>query len=83
MTKVTMKAVDTLHISSVQASAIQAGERFDVLEADAKSLEDRGLAKRVGGAKAESAPANKAEAAPANKAISSASVKVAPARKGK
>lgn len=82
MTKVTMKAVDTLHVSSASAAAIQAGEKFEVNEGEAKELEVRGLAKRVGAAKAEPAPANKMEAAPENKAIKADALK-APARKAK
>jgi hypothetical protein len=86
MTNVKMKAVDQVHISSVKADSLQPGEQFEVTEATAKDLEDRGLAKRVGGAKAEPAPTNKAEPAPTNKAapapISRATVK-APAGKAK
>ena len=51
MGKVTMKALDTMHISNVQADNLLAGDKFDISEAEAKMLEDRGLAKRVGVAK--------------------------------
>jgi hypothetical protein len=79
---VKMKATDTLHISSVQEKPILAGETFSVNEGDAKSLEDRKLAIRVGGAKAEAAPANKAEAAPSNKStLSAATAAPAPAKR--
>lgn len=88
MTQVKMKAIDTLHISNVGPDNIEPGASFEISEADAKLLEDRGLAKRVGGAKAESAaPANKAKAgAPENKAISAATISPAAdavKRKGK
>jgi hypothetical protein len=86
MTNVKMKATDTLHVSSVGPDNIAPGGEFVVTEDTAKQLEDRGLAKRVGGAKAEPAPQNKAEPAPENKAapapISRATVKT-PARKAK
>lgn len=73
-----MKANDTLHISNVGSENIQAGDTFEVTETDAKQLEDRGYAKRVGAAKSEAAPAKEA----ADKApISAAAAK--PDRKGK
>lgn len=86
--KVSMKALDTLHISNVQADNICEGETFEVPEDEAKRLEDRGLAKRVGAKAEKAAPANKMEAeAPANKTISAAvagsSSRVAAKRKGK
>lgn len=64
-----MKAVDTLQISNAGPDNIAPGETFEVSENEAKQLEDRGLATRVGEKKAEkAAPANKAmKAAPANK----------------
>lgn len=69
MTQIKMKASDTLHISAVKAEVIAKGETFSVSEADAKDLESRKLATRVGGAKeAPSAPETKMEAAPLNKA---------------
>lgn len=82
MTKVTMKAIDTLHISAVGPDNIAAGASFDVNETEAKQLEDRGLATRIGAAKADPAPTNKMAEPPANKAVLSAtSVKVAPKAK--
>ena len=78
MTNVTMKAVDTLHLSEVRADSIQPGEQFDVSGATAEDLEKRGLASRVGGVKADPAPANKAEAPPLNKATAA----IANKRKG-
>lgn len=79
MTQVKMKALDTLHISNVQADNIMEGDTFEVSETEAKQLEDRNLAKRVSGAKAEkAAPENKMEAAPTNKAPISA--RTAPAK---
>jgi hypothetical protein len=79
MTDVKMKALDTFHASNVQADNLVEGDTFTANEAEAKQLEQRGLAKRIGSAKAESeAPASKAEkAAPENKIISAA-----PADKG-
>jgi hypothetical protein len=46
--KVTMKALDTMHMSNVRADNLVAGDVFIVSEADAKMLEDRGLAERGG-----------------------------------
>jgi hypothetical protein len=76
-----MKAVDTLHISSVKPDSLQPGEEFEVAGYVAEDLEARGLAERVSDkpaqteapasdpeAKAEPAPENKMEAAPENKA---------------
>jgi hypothetical protein len=48
--KVTMKALDTLHISNVQNDNINEGDVFIVTENDAKALEKRGLAERGGSA---------------------------------
>lgn len=76
MTNVTMKATDTLHVSSVGQHSLQAGEQFDVPTHVADDLEKRGLATRVGAAKEKpepvakavvAAPANKMAAAPTNK----------------
>ena len=81
MTNVKMKAVDTLHISSVGPDNLQADEEFEVAGYVADDLEARGLAVRVTGeqeqsaeteapepeAKAEPAPQNKMEAEPENK----------------
>lgn len=80
MSRVTMKAIDTLHLSSVGPDNILPGAEFEVGETDAKALEGRGLAKRTG--KAAPALENKMDAAPENKAaapISANSIK----RKGK
>jgi hypothetical protein len=73
------------HVSSAGPDNITAGQEFSVSnETEAKQLEDRKLATRVGGAKAEAAaPENKAEAAPANKAISAATAPARAARKAK
>lgn len=46
--KVTMKALDTMHISNVRADNLQAGDVFTVSESDAKRLEASGLAERGG-----------------------------------
>lgn len=46
-TKIKMVASDTIHISSVQAEPILKDADFEVAEAEAKELEDRGLAKRA------------------------------------
>lgn len=82
MNKVKMKALDTFHASNVQAENILAGDDFEINEVEAKQLEDRKLAKRVGGAKAEpAAPENKMEAASANKGLISAAGITAPNRK--
>jgi len=80
MTNVTMKAVDTLHISEVGPHSILADEEFVVSKHTAADLEERGLATRIGDAPepaAEPAPEpeikadppveNKMEPAPANK----------------
>jgi hypothetical protein len=64
-----------LHITSVGPDAIGPGETFEVNENEAKQLEQRGLAARVGGAKAEPEPENKMAAEPENKTISAASLK--------
>jgi hypothetical protein len=64
-----MKALDTLFISSVSSENIPPNGEFEVSDDQGKSLEERGLAKRVSETKAEkAAPENKMEAAPANKA---------------
>lgn len=46
--KVTMTALDTMHVSNVRAENLQAGDVFHVIEADAKRLEAAGLAERGG-----------------------------------
>lgn len=48
MTKISMKALDTMHMSNVHADNLSAGDVFLVNEDEAKSLEDRGLAERGG-----------------------------------
>jgi hypothetical protein len=48
--QVTMKALDTLHISNVQTDNINEGDVFIVSESHAKELEKRGLAERGGSA---------------------------------
>lgn len=50
MTQVTMKALDTLHISNASADNLVAGDVFTVSEAEAIDLERRGLAERGGSA---------------------------------
>lgn len=45
---VTMKVIDTFHMSNVQAEALRPGDVVTVSEADAKMLEGRGLAERGG-----------------------------------
>lgn len=45
-----MKALDTLHMSNVHADNLVEGDVFLVSEAEAKHLEDRGLAERGGSA---------------------------------
>lgn len=69
MTNVTMKATDTLHVSSVSPHNLQPGEEFEVSKHIADDLEKRGLASVVdaGGEKAAPAPINKAEKPLANK----------------
>lgn len=79
MSKVEMKALDTMHMSNVQAENLVAGDTFSVSETDAKILEDRGLAKRTG---KKAAPENKMAAAPENKGLISA-VSPAPKRKAR
>ena len=70
MTKVRMQAGDTMHVSSVGPENIAAGDQFEVSEVEAKQLEQRGLAKRVGAKMEKTVAANKMEPAPANKATS-------------
>ncbi len=67
-----LKALDTLHISSVKSENIAPGETFEVSDADGKSLIDRGLAVA---AKAAAKPKNKMAAAPGNKAAGHAKAK--------
>jgi hypothetical protein len=46
--KVTMKALDTVHMSNVSPENLVEGDVFQVSEAEAKILEDRGVAERGG-----------------------------------
>jgi hypothetical protein len=46
--RVTMTALDTMHISNVRSDNLQAGDVFTVSETDAKRLEAAGLAERGG-----------------------------------
>lgn len=46
--KVTMTALDTIHVSNVRSENLVEGDVFQVIEADAKRLEDAGLAERGG-----------------------------------
>ncbi|WP_420141758.1 hypothetical protein [Sphingomonas sp.] len=77
MTNVKMKALDTLHISSVSPDNMLKDTEFEVSGAIADELERAGLASRVIDAptppaepepKADEPPANKMEPEPANKA---------------
>lgn len=47
MTKVRMVAAGTFHATSVRAEPLRAHDEFEVTEAEAKELEDRGLASRL------------------------------------
>lgn len=68
MTNVRMKAIDTLHVSSVKADNLLPGEEFDAPQYVADDLEKRGLATKFAETKQEpAAPENKAEPAPLNK----------------
>lgn len=70
---VKMRTVDQLFVSAVGPETMAPKTEFDVSADEAERLEKEGLAKRVGGTKAEkAAPENKMEAAPANKGIISA-----------
>jgi hypothetical protein len=83
MTNVRMKALDTLHVSAVGPENILEGDEFEVPTSAADDLEERGLAKRVGGSKKEPAPDNKMAEAPANKTISAAGITAPAKRTGK
>jgi hypothetical protein len=72
-----MKAKDTLFISAVSSENILPGQEFEVSDAEAKRLEEAGLAEPAGGTKKAAAPENKKAAEPANKAAAK------PRRKGK
>lgn len=85
-----LKALDQIHISSVQADSLRPGQEFEVSddlgEKMLKSLPGRleQVAESAAAAKAEQAPQNKAEDPPENKAISAAPAKKATAsRKAK
>lgn len=83
MTNVKMIATDTLHISSVSADHLIAGQPFEVSGQIADDLEARGLASRVPepaapGIKEAEAPENKMETPVENKAAA----KPAPKRRG-
>ena len=65
-----LKAIDTLHVSSVKAENIAPGEEFDVADDTGRQLLERKLATEVKGAKEEKSepkPSNKMERAPINK----------------
>jgi hypothetical protein len=80
--RVAMKALDTMHMSNVHPDNLVEGDVFLVSEAEAKLLEERGLAERGGSAsKAVNSPARVAarpdtrealEAERGSKAISAA-----------
>jgi hypothetical protein len=74
MTKVKMKAIDTLHVSSVGAHSLLPGEEFEVSKTEADELEKRGLATLAGDT---AVPEEKMQPAPANKARQAASNKAA------
>jgi hypothetical protein len=59
-----LKAIDTLHVSSVGPENIAPGQEFEVSDDTGKELIERDLASEV---KAAPVHANKAEPAPANK----------------
>jgi hypothetical protein len=44
MSNIKLKATDTLHITSVRAEPLLAGDTFEVAAEDGKSLVERGLA---------------------------------------
>lgn len=60
-----LKAIDTLHVSSVRADSILPFEEFDVADDTGRQLVERGLAFEV---KAEPDHSNKMQTVPANKA---------------
>jgi hypothetical protein len=85
MSNAKMKAVDTLHVSAAGPENIEGGQIFEVNETEAKLLEDRGLATRVGAKAQSAAPANKMQAAPDNKSVPARilAAPAKPARSGK
>lgn len=66
--KVELKATRSISVTSVRSGTIGRDEKFSVSQAEAKSLIDRGLATKVGGAKAAAKPKNKAALKAKNKA---------------
>lgn len=57
-----VKAIDQLHVSSVQAAALRKDEEFEVSDAEGEQLIKRGLVTKVAeksAAKATAKPANK------------------------
>lgn len=78
-----LKALDQLHISSVQPDSLRPGQEFEVSDAVGADLMKAHPTKvQQVGEKAEEAPQNKAEQDPENKAIVSAPVtKARPRRK--
>jgi hypothetical protein len=77
---VELEVIDQLHLTSVKADTMGMGERFVTDAATAKSLVERGLAKRVSRAKAAPAPGNKMAPVSSNKVAPPANAK--PAAKG-
>lgn len=67
-----LKAKDQLHVSSVQAASLRAGEEFEVSDPIGKDLVKRGLATAVRASKPKAAkkPNNKKAPAPENKSAS-------------
>jgi hypothetical protein len=76
-----LKALDQIHVSSVQADSLRPGQEFEVSDAlagdlIAKNPRSFAVADTTNSSKAEPAPSNKAEvAAPANKAGAGRKVK--------
>jgi hypothetical protein len=64
---VELEVIEQLHLSSVRADTMGAGQRFTVSESTAQDLIKRGLAKRPGGTRKAAMPNNKKAAAPSNK----------------
>lgn len=67
-----LKAIDTLHISSVSQDNLAPGAEFEVSDETGRVLIDRGLAKEV---KAAAPVENKMDNAPANKAAATRKAK--------
>lgn len=57
-----LKANDTIHISAVQSDNLVAGQEFEVDDATAKKLIERGLATEAKGAKPKEEPKAPAKA---------------------